>query len=95
MVAMEYPTKGQADSQLDYYKRLLRKKYPSASGKDIIKNDTPTYMFSVYDNKDFYGFIYLYIYQDLNPIRKTTLLVLNYKDYKNTDAGEIEDVDDL
>lgn len=95
MVAIEYPSKKQADSQLDYYKRLLLKKYPLSSGKDVVKQGVLEYMLSVYDDKDFYGFIYLYIFQDLNHKDKSAFLILNYKDYKNTVAGEKDDIEDL
>lgn len=94
MVVIEYPNEEHVNSALVYYKDKIIRKYNVDGAKNTVKSGYPTYMIPIYDSKDFYGFIYLY------KVRKSEFsdeacLIFNYKDYKNTEASEKEDLDDL
>lgn len=91
MVLIEYTDSKYADSQLDYYKKKLLSKYPYSKEENVLKNGIPTIMISVVDPKDFLGFIYLYTVKGSTKVN----LILNYKDYSNTEANEKENLKDL
>lgn len=93
MVVIEYPNKDQANSNLEYFKEKVVSKYKVDKGEDVVKGGIRSHMISIYDSKDFYGFIYLYTLESKKSPEAN--LVLNYKDYKNTEANEKEDLDDL
>ena len=95
MVTIDFPNLEAAESKMKYYIDKLLAKYPSSSGKYTTKEGKRTYMLAVNDSKDFYGFIYLYTFPDTNPLEKKVYLIFNYKDYKNTDACEKNDLEDL
>lgn len=94
-VIIEYPSKQKADSQLEYYKEQILKKYPSAAGENVVKNGATSYRIIVCDKADCYGFIYLNTAILPEHSMEKGVLYINYKDYKNTEANERNDLEDL
>ena len=95
MVLIEFFNKDSAESQLNYHKEKILEKYPKSSADNVVKNGIPSVRINVCDSNDFYGFVYLYTIMPPSSQGNKAYLVLNYKDYKNTEKNENNDLEDL
>lgn len=95
MVSLPFKNKDVAESELKYFKEKLLCKYPLSSAQNTIKEGIPSVMLCVCDNRDCYGFIYLYTVTPTKSQKDKAYLILNYKDYINTEKNESKNLEDL